>query len=88
MQPHAEHQQDDPDLRQFVRQALVGDEARRERAHGNAGEQIAHERREAKAMGECAEQEGERQRRDDCRDQGGGMPHAVPRIQTASPNFS
>ena len=45
MQADAEHQQDDADLGELVRELLVGDEAGRERAHQHAGEQIADQRR-------------------------------------------
>ena len=54
MQADAEHQEDDADLGQFGREALVGDEARREGADGDAGEQIAYERRYAEALGQRA----------------------------------
>ena len=41
VQADAEHQQDDADLRELAREAGVADEARRERSHGDAGDQIA-----------------------------------------------
>ena len=46
MQADAEHQQDDADLGELGRQRLIGDEARRERADHDAGEQIADQRRD------------------------------------------
>ena len=49
MQADAEHQEDDADLGELVGEALVGDEAGRERPDGDAGEQIADERRELAA---------------------------------------
>ena len=53
MQADAEHQQDDADLGQFRRQALVGDEARRVRPDQHAGEEIADQRRDAEAVGQA-----------------------------------
>ena len=54
MQADAEHQQDDADLGELARERLVGDEARREGADGDAGEQIADQRRQA--VRRCASQ--------------------------------
>ena len=68
MQPNAEHQQNDPKLRELGGQFLVGDIAGGERSHHHAGEQIAHQRREFQAMGECAEHEGHSEAGDKGRD--------------------
>jgi hypothetical protein len=43
MQPDAEHQQDDADLRQLTSQILVSDEARRERTDGDTCQEVAGE---------------------------------------------
>ncbi len=51
MQADAEHQQDDADLGKLVRHALVADEARRERAHHHAGQEISDE---GEALSRCA----------------------------------
>ena len=40
LQPDAEHQQDDADFGELVGDVLVGDEARRERADDDAGQQV------------------------------------------------
>ena len=40
VQPDAEHQQDDADLRELFRQVAIGDEARRVRPDDDAGQQI------------------------------------------------
>ena len=58
MQPDAEHQQNDADLGELIGDILVGDIARRERAHQDAGEQIPDQRRDAQALRERAENEG------------------------------
>ena len=58
-----------------LRQRLVGDEAGRERADRDAGEQIADQRRDAEPMGDRAEDEGEREADDDRGDQRRVMRH-------------
>jgi hypothetical protein len=45
VESHPEHQQDDAQLGELLRERLVADEAGRERPHGDTREQIAHERR-------------------------------------------
>ena len=65
MQADAEHQQDDADFGELVGNALIGDEARRERADGDAGEQIADQRRQPQALRDEAEDEGEHEAHDD-----------------------
>jgi hypothetical protein len=75
VQADAEHQQDDTDLRQFVRQALVGDEPRRERADRDPRHQIADERRYLDAVGEGSEDEGEAEAGDDGGDERRVMKH-------------
>lgn len=59
MQADAEHQQDDADFRELVRQLLVGDETGRERADDDAGKKVAGDRRQAEAMCDQPRQEGE-----------------------------
>ncbi len=56
MEAHAEDQQDDADLGQIVGKALVGNVARRERAHEDTREQIPHQRRDTQSIGERAEE--------------------------------
>ena len=65
MHADAEHQEDDADLRQFRRQRLIGDEARRVRSNGHAGQQIAHQRRHLQPMGDRAEDERQHDADDD-----------------------
>ena len=50
VQPHAEHQQDDPDLGQLFRQLLVGDKARRVGTDGNAAQEIPDEGRQPEPL--------------------------------------
>ena len=68
VQADAEHQQDDADLGELVRQVLVGDEARRLRPDDEAGEEVADDGREAEAERHVAADEGRgqaaRQRQD------------------------
>ena len=83
MQADAEHQQNDADFGQFRGKALVGDEAGRERADGDAGEQVAHDGGDAQPLGKRAQDEGQRQADDNGGDQWrivrhrGGWPPCV-----------
>jgi hypothetical protein len=52
MQAHAEHQQDDADLAEFLREALVGNETGRIGADDDAGDQVADQRRHSEAVGD------------------------------------
>ena len=65
MQADAEHQEDDADLGELVGDGLVGDEARRERADSDAGEEVAHEWRQAQALGGQPEGKSEHETDDD-----------------------
>jgi hypothetical protein len=76
VQTDAEHEQNDADLRQLRRQALVGHVARRERAHRHAGQKVADQRRDPQPLGEDAEHEGKAEGGNDGRDQGRLMLHA------------
>ena len=76
MQANPEHQQDDADFGELIGNALIGDEARRERADGNAGEQIADQRRQPQALGHEAEGEGEHKPHGERRDERSRMRHA------------
>jgi hypothetical protein len=58
MQADAEHQQDDPELRELGCKRLIGDEARRERAYRNTGEQISNQWRYAEPLRKCSKYEG------------------------------
>jgi hypothetical protein len=44
--PHAEHEQDDADLRELLREADIADKPRRVRPDHHAREQVADDRRE------------------------------------------
>ena len=81
MQPDAEHQQDDADLGELVGQALVGDEARRERSDHDAGEQIADQRRDPEPM--C--QRAKRKRQHEADDDQGDQRRVVRHRRRASP---
>jgi hypothetical protein len=61
MQADPEHQQDHADFGQFVRQRLIGDIARRERADHDTRQHIADQRRYPQPIGDQREQEGEHQ---------------------------
>ena len=76
MQANPEHQQDDADFGELIGNALIGDEARRERADGDAGEQIADQRRQPQALGHEAEAEGEHKPHGERRDERSRMRHA------------
>ena len=54
--PHAEHQQDDPDLGELLGERDVGDETRVKGAYRDAGEEVAHDRRQPQPYSEQAEQ--------------------------------
>jgi hypothetical protein len=75
MQANPEHQQDDADLGELIGDALIGDEARRERTDGNAGEQIADQRRQLQALGYKPEAEGEHKAHGQGRDERSRMRH-------------
>ena len=83
MQADAEHQQNDADFGEFGGKALVGDEAGRERADGDAGEQVAYDGGNAQPLGKRAQDEGQRQADDNGGDQWrivrhrGGWPPCV-----------
>ena len=88
MQANPEHQQDDADFGELIGNALVGDEARRERADGDAGEQIADQRRQPQALGHEAEGEGEHKPYGERRDERCRMRHAKdPLGQRAGPQL-
>jgi hypothetical protein len=57
VQPDAEHQQDDADLGELLREADVADEAGREGTDQDAGQQVADDRRQPKTGREEAERE-------------------------------
>ena len=75
MQADAEHQQDDADLGQLAGQVLVADEARRERADGDAGQQVADQRRQAQLVRHEAADEGHDQPHGDGGDERGLVRH-------------
>ncbi len=59
LQADAEHQQDDADFGELIGDALIGDEARRERTDNDAGKKVADQRRGLEPMRDDAEREGE-----------------------------
>ena len=77
MQADAEHQQDHADLGELGGEVGVGDEARRERPDGDAGEQVADERRQAHARGEEAEAERQDEADRDQRNELGIVGHGT-----------
>ena len=77
MQADAEHQQDDADLGELRGELAVGDEAGRERADGDARQQVADERRQLQPDGDEAADEREREADGDRRDQRGLVGHGV-----------
>ncbi len=78
VQPDAEHQQDDADLRQFLRQMSVSDETRRERSDDHPRQQIAHQRRDLQALGDGPQRESDNEACDYSGDQRGVMGHGSP----------
>ena len=71
VQADAEHQQDHADLGELAGEVGVGDEARRERADRDAGQQVADQRRQAQASREKPEAEREDEAdRDQCNELG------------------
>ena len=84
LHPDAEHQQDDPDLGELLREVAVGGEARRERADDDAGDEVADNRRHLQALGDVAADEGgdqaPRQRQDQLQRVHGGHRYSrLPR---------
>ena len=73
MQADAEHEEDDADLSQLLRQGLVGDEAGGEGADDDAGDEIADEGLDADAVGQEAEDVGKDEAHRDGGDEGGLM---------------
>jgi hypothetical protein len=60
LEADAEHQEDDSDLGELIRQLPVGDEAGGVGADGEAGQQVADDGREPKAVGHVAQNQGGR----------------------------
>jgi len=83
MQTDAEHQQDHADLRELVREGGVGDEAGRERADADAGDQITEQRRQPEPLRDHAEREREYEAGDDRGDQRRVMRHGLSLIGPA-----
>jgi hypothetical protein len=75
MQPDPEHQEDDPDLRELVRNGRIGDVTRRERPDDDPGHQIADERRYPQPMRQCAKRKRKHQADDNRREQRHVMRH-------------
>jgi hypothetical protein len=75
MQSNAEHQEDHADLGELVRNPLVGDIARGERADEDAGDEITDKRGKPQPLCQHAEAECEHQRNHDRRDQRSVMRH-------------
>ena len=77
MQPDAEHQQDHADFGQLVGNILVRDEARCERAHQDAGDQITDEGRNLQSLGNDTKAEGQNKADYDRGNKRSVMMHAV-----------
>ena len=77
MDADAEHEQDDADLGELLRESGIDDDTWREGSDDDAREQVADEGRHAQAHGDEAEQEREAQAGGDRRDQGGLLGHAA-----------
>jgi hypothetical protein len=58
LQADAEHQQDDADLGELLRDPDVDRETRRIRADQRSGQQVTDDRRQAEALRDVAEEEG------------------------------
>jgi hypothetical protein len=80
MQADAEHQQDHADFRDLGSEVGIGDEARRERPDGDAGDEVAHERRQAHACGEESKSEREDEADGDECDEFGFVGHVAPTV--------
>jgi hypothetical protein len=59
MQPDAEHQQHDADLRKLGGQLHIGHEARRTGSDDDAGHQVAHQCRHPDPLGQKTEDQGD-----------------------------
>jgi hypothetical protein len=77
MQPDAEHQQNDADLRELVGETLVRHVAGREGAHENACQQVADQGRDAQAMRQGAENKCQNKPHNDHRYQRRVMRHRL-----------
>ena len=75
--PDAEHEQDDADLRELLRQSGVDDDARCVGADDDAGEEVPDEGGHPQPDGEEPEQEGQAQAGGDRGDQCGLVGHAL-----------
>ena len=75
MQADAEHQQNDADLGELIGDILVGDIARRERAHQDAGDQIPDQRRDTQTLCERTQNKGKYETDNDGGNQRGVMMH-------------
>src|SRR5437868_7282432 len=84
MQADAEHQQDDADFRELLRQALVGIEAGRIGADRDTGEEVADKRRDAQAVCDRAEDKRQADADNDRRNQGRCMRHGAGRLVVAA----
>ncbi len=77
--PHPEHQQDDPDVGELEREIDIGDEAGGERAEQDAGHDVADDRRQSDPLGDEAADEGGHQADRDGRDEYGLVVHGSSR---------
>jgi hypothetical protein len=67
MQADAEHQEDNADFAQLLRQRLIGNETRRVGTDEDAGDQVANDRGEPEAVGEKTQKERQHERRNNGR---------------------
>jgi hypothetical protein len=81
VQAYAEHQEYDADLGEFVGEALVGDEAGRERANDNTGQQIADDGRDLEAVGYETQDKGKTDTRGDGGKERGMVGHRPRKLE-------
>src|SRR5688572_27577206 len=84
MDPDTKHQQNDADLGQLVGHIGVGDEARRERSHGDASQQVANKCRYAQVGGDEATHECDRQTDGDGCDEAVAVDHGGPLLLSSA----
>ncbi|GGE13753.1 hypothetical protein GCM10008012_65370 [Rhizobium anhuiense] len=78
MQADAEHQKDDAHFGELTGKGGVGDEARGERPHQDAGHQVADERRQPEPIGAVAQDRGENKTDGNRRDESYFLMHVRP----------
>jgi hypothetical protein len=85
VEPDAEHEQDHAELGELRGEPGVGHVARGERAHGDAGQEVAEDRRQPEPRGEQAEEEGQPEPGRDGGDERGVVRHDAVGRGVANP---